>query len=121
MEREGSIYLQIGEVVKETGTAGITMFEPSLPSNIEKSESDTDIANSVSPPPTSSNVAPEKKLTLFALQLAVLEKAATGLGTLGFIWATVVLLGVGVMSLNGSIKLHGSLPILELDSKVSWK
>ncbi|VFQ85290.1 unnamed protein product [Cuscuta campestris] len=37
--------------------------------------------------------APEKKLTLFALRLAVLEKAATGLGTLGFIWATVVLLG----------------------------
>ncbi|KAK2411891.1 ARM repeat superfamily protein [Trifolium repens] len=81
------------EVVRETGITGITMFEPSLPSNIEKSESDSDIANSVSPPPTSSNVAPEKKLTLFALQLAVLEKAATGLGTLGFIWATVVLLG----------------------------
>ncbi|KAK9664851.1 hypothetical protein RND81_14G073800 [Saponaria officinalis] len=37
--------------------------------------------------------APEKKLTLLALRLAVLEKAATGLGTLGFIWATVVLLG----------------------------
>lgn len=37
--------------------------------------------------------APEKKLTLFALRLAVLEKAASGLGTLGFIWATVVLLG----------------------------
>ncbi|XP_043722861.1 uncharacterized protein LOC122669998 [Telopea speciosissima] len=37
--------------------------------------------------------APEKKLTLFALQLAVLEKMATGFGALGFIWATVVLLG----------------------------
>ncbi|KAJ4954869.1 hypothetical protein NE237_011652 [Protea cynaroides] len=37
--------------------------------------------------------APEKKLTLFALQLAVLEKVATMLGALGFIWATVVLLG----------------------------
>ncbi|KAI3701828.1 hypothetical protein L6452_27195 [Arctium lappa] len=37
--------------------------------------------------------SPEKKLTLFALRLAILEKAATGLGTLGFIWATVVLLG----------------------------
>eukprot|EP01018_Ginkgo_biloba_P010947 Gb_17549 [translate_table: standard] len=37
--------------------------------------------------------APEKKLTLFALRLALLEKAASGLGTLGFIWATVVLLG----------------------------
>lgn len=37
--------------------------------------------------------APEKRLTLFALRLAVLEKAASGLGTLGFVWATVVLLG----------------------------
>ncbi|KAF8776474.1 hypothetical protein HU200_003179 [Digitaria exilis] len=38
-------------------------------------------------------VGPERKLTLLALRLAVLEKAASGLGTLGFIWATVVLLG----------------------------
>ncbi|XP_010921955.1 uncharacterized protein [Elaeis guineensis] len=37
--------------------------------------------------------APEKKLTLFALRLAILEKAASGLGALGFVWATVVLLG----------------------------
>ncbi|WOL16032.1 hypothetical protein Cni_G24814 [Canna indica] len=37
--------------------------------------------------------APERQLTLFALRLAVLEKAASGLGTLGFIWATVDLLG----------------------------
>ncbi|XP_031501075.1 uncharacterized protein LOC116264806 [Nymphaea colorata] len=37
--------------------------------------------------------APEKKLTLFALRLALLEKAASGIGALGFIWATVVLLG----------------------------
>jgi hypothetical protein len=37
--------------------------------------------------------APEKKITLFALRLAILEKAATGLGTLAFVWATVVLLG----------------------------
>ncbi|KAM0954237.1 putative armadillo-like helical protein [Dioscorea sansibarensis] len=37
--------------------------------------------------------APEKKLTLFALRMAILEKAASGLGALGFIWATVVLLG----------------------------
>ncbi|KAI3770853.1 hypothetical protein L6452_02000 [Arctium lappa] len=43
--------------------------------------------------PRQVNRAPEKKLTLFALRLAVLEKTATGLGTLGFIWATVVLLG----------------------------
>ncbi|KAI8566179.1 hypothetical protein RHMOL_Rhmol02G0019900 [Rhododendron molle] len=44
--------------------------------------------------------APEKKLTLFALRLAVLEKAATGLGTLGFIWATVVLLGGFAITLD---------------------
>ncbi|KAM0954243.1 putative armadillo-like helical protein [Dioscorea sansibarensis] len=37
--------------------------------------------------------APEKKLIIFALRLAILEKAASGLGALGFIWATVVLLG----------------------------
>ncbi|KAM3244139.1 hypothetical protein ACQJBY_055826 [Aegilops geniculata] len=36
---------------------------------------------------------PEKRLTLFALRLAVLEKAASGLGKLDFAWATVVLLG----------------------------
>ncbi|XP_047050862.1 uncharacterized protein LOC124656101 [Lolium rigidum] len=36
---------------------------------------------------------PERKLTLLALRLAILEKAASGLGALGFIWATVVLLG----------------------------
>jgi len=84
LEREGSIHLQ----VSETESTGTTMSEPSLLSSIEKSESDA--ANSVSPTTT---IAPEKKLTLFALQLAVLEKAATGLGTLSFIWATVVLLG----------------------------
>ncbi|KAL6901925.1 hypothetical protein ACP4OV_004801 [Aristida adscensionis] len=36
---------------------------------------------------------PEKRLTLFALRLAVLEKAASGIGKLAFVWATVVLLG----------------------------
>ncbi|CAM0902361.1 unnamed protein product [Alopecurus aequalis] len=36
---------------------------------------------------------PEKRLTLFALRLAVLEKVASGLGKLAFVWATVVLLG----------------------------
>ncbi|XP_074578694.1 uncharacterized protein LOC141835160 [Curcuma longa] len=37
--------------------------------------------------------APEKKLTLFAFRLSMLEKSATGIGTLAFVWATVVLLG----------------------------
>ncbi|XP_074568632.1 uncharacterized protein LOC141825143 [Curcuma longa] len=36
---------------------------------------------------------PEKRLTLFAFHLAILEKSATGLGALAFIWATTVVLG----------------------------
>jgi hypothetical protein len=43
---------------------------------------------------------PEKRLTLFALQLAVLEKAASGVGKLAFAWATVVLLGGFASSLQ---------------------
>ncbi|KAL3727426.1 hypothetical protein ACJRO7_032195 [Eucalyptus globulus] len=46
--------------------------------------------STISPPQFLSH---KLKLTLFALHLAVLEKMATRLGTLGFIWATVVLLG----------------------------
>ncbi|XP_039156633.1 uncharacterized protein LOC104414911 isoform X3 [Eucalyptus grandis] len=60
---------------------------------------DGSTGNSVSPP-LQAVPAPEKKLTLFALRLAVLEKAATGLGALGFIWATVVLLGGFAISLD---------------------
>ncbi|CAM8927045.1 unnamed protein product [Rhodiola kirilowii] len=44
--------------------------------------------------------APENALTHFALRLAFLEKTATGLGTLGFIWATVVLLGGFAITLD---------------------
>ena len=43
---------------------------------------------------------PEKQLTLLALRVAILEKAASGLGKLDFVWATVVLLGGFVGSLN---------------------
>lgn len=46
--------------------------------------------------------APEQKLTLFALRLAIIEKIATNLGTLGFIWATVVLLGGFAITLEKS-------------------
>ncbi|KAM0962888.1 uncharacterized protein LOC126606997 [Malus sylvestris] len=93
-EDEGSIHLQIDELLhrrlNETSSATFsTMFEPQ--SSIEKRDSSA--AASVSSPTAQPVPAPEKKLTLFALRLAVLEKVATGLGTLGFIWATVVLLG----------------------------
>ncbi|OAY75294.1 hypothetical protein ACMD2_26829 [Ananas comosus] len=40
-----------------------------------------------------SEAAPERQLTRFALRIAILEKAASGVGTLAFVWATVVLLG----------------------------
>lgn len=41
----------------------------------------------------SENQAPERAITLFAFRLAILEKTASGLGAVAFIWATVVLLG----------------------------
>ncbi|TVU37494.1 hypothetical protein EJB05_10810, partial [Eragrostis curvula] len=44
--------------------------------------------------------AAEKRVTRFALQLAVLEKAASVLGKLAFVWATVVLLGGFASSLR---------------------
>ncbi|GJN07813.1 hypothetical protein PR202_ga25677 [Eleusine coracana subsp. coracana] len=50
--------------------------------------------------PSSGRDPPEKRLTLFALRLAVLEKAASGLGKLAFAWATVVLLGGFASSLR---------------------
>ncbi|KAM1984453.1 hypothetical protein COP2_012672 [Malus domestica] len=93
-EGEGSIHLQIDELLhprlNETSSTTInTVFEPQ--NSIEKTDSSA--TASVGPPTAQPVPAPEKKLTLFALRLAVLEKTATGLGTLGFIWATVVLLG----------------------------
>lgn len=89
--------MNISELQKLSATfsSGTTIFEPQ--SGIEKRDS-----SNVDPtsPTTPAIRAPEKKLTLFALQLAVLEKAATGLGTLGFIWATVVLLGGFAITLD---------------------
>ncbi|XP_041000994.1 uncharacterized protein LOC121246779 [Juglans microcarpa x Juglans regia] len=94
---DGSIHLQIAESQKvgETFSSGTTIFAPQ--SSIGKRDSSN--ADSVSPAIPAVR-APEKKLTLFALRLAVLEKAATGLGTLGFIWATVVLLGGFAITLD---------------------
>lgn len=97
-DTDGSVRLQIVELnarLSETGSSGTTIYEPQ--SSIEKRDSSN--SNSVSPRRTASR-APEKELTLFALRLAVLEKAATGLGTLGFIWATVVLLGGFAITLD---------------------
>ncbi|BAS82263.1 Os03g0145400 [Oryza sativa Japonica Group] len=64
-----------------------TLFEPQkaiMTPNIRAGVDDDDDGDAA---------PPERRLTVLALQLAVLEKAASRLGTLGFIWATVVLLG----------------------------
>uniref|UniRef100_A0A7N0U9K3 ARM repeat superfamily protein n=1 Tax=Kalanchoe fedtschenkoi TaxID=63787 RepID=A0A7N0U9K3_KALFE len=95
--KEWTIHMQVSELkkLKET-SSGPTIFAPQS-SSIQKRESSN--SDSVSPTRTAA-CAPEKKLTIFALRLAVLEKTATGLGTLGFIWATVVLLGGFAITLD---------------------
>ncbi|KAK2394045.1 ARM repeat superfamily protein [Trifolium repens] len=104
-EGEGSIRLQVGELrrLSETTSKCATMFEPRRGlSSIEKRDSCEADKDDNSDESSTTVRAPEKKLTLFALRLAVLEKAATGLGTLGFIWATVVLLGGFAITLDKS-------------------
>ncbi|ESQ56199.1 hypothetical protein EUTSA_v10027455mg [Eutrema salsugineum] len=68
--------------VEHHDSSGRTIFRP-----VESSTPEPRRLTHLSAP------APEKKLTLFALRLAVLEKIASRLGSLGFVWATVVLLG----------------------------
>ncbi|KAG6435510.1 hypothetical protein SASPL_100384 [Salvia splendens] len=83
-ESQGSVHLHIFELSNTPTTSLDT-----------KASSATDASSSLS-----SARAPEKQLTLFALRLAVLEKTASGIGTLGFIWATVVLLGGFAITLD---------------------
>ncbi|KAK6265909.1 hypothetical protein QUC31_016746 [Theobroma cacao] len=94
LKDDGGVRLQINELRKLSETCGSnTIFEPqSSPENRESSAESISSASVVR--------APEKKLTLFALRLSIFEKSATGLGTLGFIWATVVLLGGFAITLD---------------------
>ncbi|KAL2621387.1 hypothetical protein R1flu_001592 [Riccia fluitans] len=48
------------------------------------------------------NIAPEQNITLFALRLALIEKAASGIGTLSFIWASTIILGGFASNINPS-------------------
>ncbi|EOA18020.1 hypothetical protein CARUB_v10006460mg [Capsella rubella] len=80
------------DVVVQLGSSGTTIFRPDNTSTPEPRRPTQQL-----PVP-----APEKKLTLFALRLAVLEKIASRLGSLGFVWATVVLLGGFAGSLETS-------------------
>ncbi|KMS97749.1 hypothetical protein BVRB_5g124200 [Beta vulgaris subsp. vulgaris] len=94
---DSSLHLQISDLKRLSDALSphesATIFEPE---NSKRSADASAARRSVGPPVP----APEKKLTLFALRLAILEKAATGLGTLGFIWATVVLLGGFAITLD---------------------
>ncbi|KAJ7544973.1 hypothetical protein O6H91_09G101100 [Diphasiastrum complanatum] len=49
---------------------------------------------------SNSGRAPEQQLTRLALQLGVLEKTASQLGMLAFVWATVVLLGGFIVAIR---------------------
>lgn len=105
IESEGSVCLQIvsesnhGRTTPGAETASpTTKFEPQSSGETETKNSSS--CNSFHSRRQSTVRAPEKKLTLFALRLAIFEKAATGLGTLGFIWATVVLLGGFAITLD---------------------
>lgn len=93
-EDGGTVCLEVFELTKMSGacssgdTPQTSSFTPLR--SIDKGDSNNSNSVCLVRPNVS---APEKQLTIFALRLAVLEKAATSLGTLGFIWATVVLLG----------------------------
>ncbi|XP_068659109.1 uncharacterized protein [Aristolochia californica] len=95
-EGEQNVCVQIIDQVsvqrKLSSEWGSTVFDPQreTPESMEGGDSSSRDTSS----------APEKKLTLFALRLAILEKSASGLGTLGFIWATVVLLGGFAITLD---------------------
>ncbi|KAJ4955492.1 hypothetical protein NE237_012275 [Protea cynaroides] len=88
-ERSGSIRLQIDYTIFEPQTQVVDSLENRDSSNLDSGSLSRTTVH-----------APEKKLTLLALQLAVLQKMATGLGALGSIWATVVLLGGNAIKLT---------------------
>ncbi|KAH7676929.1 Armadillo-like helical-containing protein [Dioscorea alata] len=96
-EGDGSIRLQITQQpsvdsIKLNDSSG-SFFEPRAEGSYRSNPTSTEPRAAERQYQNYWDKAPEKKLTLFALRLAVLEKAASGLGALGFIWATVVLLG----------------------------
>ncbi|KAL9827800.1 putative armadillo-like helical protein [Arabidopsis thaliana] len=105
-EDDRSIHLQVLELQKLEEARGSSETVLDYRNSVEKGDSgETADAASVSSAIAfhrSTSPAPEQKLTLFALRLAIIEKIATNLGTLGFIWATVVLLGGFAITLEKS-------------------
>ncbi|KAI3927815.1 hypothetical protein MKW98_023416 [Papaver atlanticum] len=100
MEGDGIVRVDINKIKQSSDNWGSsTIFEPRREGSdqIEARDSNNGKNGSLGRPGVR---VPEQKLTLFALRLAILEKMATGLGTLGFIWATVVLLGGFAITLD---------------------
>ncbi|KAL3680214.1 hypothetical protein R1sor_023170 [Riccia sorocarpa] len=62
--------------------------------------------------------APEQQITIFALRLALIEKGASGLGALAFLWATVVILGGFASTVNGTDFWVVTLIILAESSRI---
>ncbi|RWR76644.1 UPF0481-like protein [Cinnamomum micranthum f. kanehirae] len=91
-EGEPSVRLHIDEQMsspkQRSDNWDSIMFEPQREINDTGGKNDSNTNSGSSERHT--DYAPEKKLTIFALRLAILEKSASGLGTLGFIWATVI-------------------------------
>ncbi|CAL9044088.1 uncharacterized protein LOC135673315 [Musa acuminata AAA Group] len=94
-EGDTSIRLDIVPLTNRRGSSNFVASQLSFEPQSESSDAPPTSRNS------SSKQAPEKKLTLFAFRLALLEKSASGLGTLAFVWATVVLLGGFAIKLEG--------------------
>ncbi|KAK4744377.1 hypothetical protein SAY87_010689 [Trapa incisa] len=130
---DGSVRASGSHIPQPSKSAGssdttLTILEPQY-SGIEKRDGNQSPSLSpTTPTPPSFDQAPEKKLTLFALRVAVLEKAASGLGTLGFIWATVVLLGGFVITLDKTdfwfitiILLTESTRIFSRSHELEWQ
>ncbi|XP_052138246.1 uncharacterized protein LOC127756902 [Oryza glaberrima] len=108
---EGDGAVRVNIEAQASDPAGVvvgmaTPFEPQLSDDspprssmqsvaevVDDGERDAAAAGGVDEGVAVAAVGPERRLTMLALRLAILEKAASGLGALGFIWATVVLLG----------------------------
>lgn len=85
-----------------SGSAEATDLETRKRESGSRSD-ETEVTQTKMPEPgsrTDKAELPDTKITLFAVKLALLEKAASGLGTMGFVWATVVLLGGFASSLE---------------------
>ncbi|CAA6668170.1 unnamed protein product [Spirodela intermedia] len=134
---EGSLKLQMPEPVvgaiggevqqrlRQKWSRSSTAFEPQ-----REEQDDSIIAGGSGRDGGSSSFfqAPEKKLTLFALRLAILEKVASRLGALGFVWATVVLLGGFAITLSNTdfwvvtvILLVESARIFSRSHELEWQ